>query len=297
MQDIAGWREQALARRCLKIKEKLSEHARDLPPLSLGDAVLVQNQLGNNPRRWEKRGVVVEVLPHRQYKVMMDGSRRISLRNRKFLRSYNPLKITDSPDPRIADKTRPRAPKVAISSESESPQLPIAPQPENSPIVGQEAEQLPIPHLMYPQPDNGGNTDNVPVEVSREGFAPAPEEHSPHSGSPIRPPQFVLTGNQPQPAPPSPSSVASPPVPRRSGRRQTQMPSRYGDFYTGQQFDQATTEINFMESSYPCYQLESPVPPYPQEEIVGLYRVPLPPSQWNLIAWWNGYAWEWTQVA
>ena len=77
-QDIAGWREQALARRCLKIKEKLSEHARDLPPLSLGDAVLVQNQLGNNPRRWEKRGVVVEVLPHRQYKVMMDGSRRIS---------------------------------------------------------------------------------------------------------------------------------------------------------------------------------------------------------------------------
>ena len=57
-QDIAGWREQALARRCLKIKEKLSEHAKDLPPLSVGDAVLVQNQLGNNPRRWEKRGVV-----------------------------------------------------------------------------------------------------------------------------------------------------------------------------------------------------------------------------------------------
>ena len=75
------------------------------------------------------------------------------------------------------------------------------------------------------------------------------------------------------------------------------MPSRYEDFYTGQQFDQATTEINFMDSSYPCYQVGSPEPPNPQEEIVGLYRVPLHPSQWNLIAWWNGYAWEWTQVA
>ena len=50
--DIATWREKALARRCSKVHERLSEHTRDLPSLSIGDTVLVQNQLGNSPRRW-----------------------------------------------------------------------------------------------------------------------------------------------------------------------------------------------------------------------------------------------------
>ena len=162
-------------------------------------------------------------------------------------------------------------------------------------IEQEQADQLPVPNLMYPQPD--GSTDDVPVGGGHEGFAPAPEQQAPHTGTPVRPPQFMLAEDQSQPAPPPmPSPVAPPSVPRRSGRRQ-QMPSRYGDFYTGQQFDQATTEINFMDSGYSCYQSMSPAPHSPQEEIVGLYRVPLPPSQWNLIAWWNGYAWEWTQVA
>ena len=84
--EIANWRENALAKRCSKVHEKLSEHTKNLADLVKGNAVLVQNQLGNSPRRWDKRGVIVEVLPHRQYQVMMDGSRTISLRNRKFRR-------------------------------------------------------------------------------------------------------------------------------------------------------------------------------------------------------------------
>ena len=59
--------------------KKLSEHTKELPDLSVGDHVMIQNQLGNNPKRWEKRGVVVEVLPYRQYRVRVDGSRRITL--------------------------------------------------------------------------------------------------------------------------------------------------------------------------------------------------------------------------
>ena len=39
---------------------------------------MVQNQAGNKPLKWLTRGVVVEVLPNRQYKVRMDGSRMIS---------------------------------------------------------------------------------------------------------------------------------------------------------------------------------------------------------------------------
>ena len=93
--DIAQWRELALAKRCSKVLEKLSEHVKDLPALKKGDLVAVQNQLGNNPRRWDRRGVIVEVLPYRQYKILLDGSRRITLRNRKFIRLFKPLQPVD----------------------------------------------------------------------------------------------------------------------------------------------------------------------------------------------------------
>ena len=51
----------------------------------------MKNQLGNDPKRWDKHGVIIEALPFQQYRVRMDGSRRITLRNRKYLRTYTPL--------------------------------------------------------------------------------------------------------------------------------------------------------------------------------------------------------------
>ena len=50
-----------------------------------------KNQTGNRPRQWDRRGVIVEVMPFRQYKVMLDGSRQLTLRNRKFLRAFTPV--------------------------------------------------------------------------------------------------------------------------------------------------------------------------------------------------------------
>ena len=35
---------------------------------------MVQNQEGNHPKHWDKRGQVIECLPYRQYKVMLFGS-------------------------------------------------------------------------------------------------------------------------------------------------------------------------------------------------------------------------------
>ena len=72
---------------------------RTLKPLQIGDSVQVQNQTGNAPKKWHSTGEIVEVLPHRQYLLMMDGSRRVSLRNRRFLRKIDPVcrKISDPP--------------------------------------------------------------------------------------------------------------------------------------------------------------------------------------------------------
>jgi hypothetical protein len=90
-QEVADWRELALAQRLAKMHNKLKHGTKELPPLENGDHVMLQNQLGNKPKCWDKRGGVAQADPKtRQYKVMAFGSRRLTLRNRKFLRKYTP---------------------------------------------------------------------------------------------------------------------------------------------------------------------------------------------------------------
>ena len=83
--DIRNAKELSFSRK----NDKLSATGRTLRKLQVGDPVSIQNQHGNRPRKWSSTGVVVEVHPNRQYGVMLDGSRRITLRNRKFLRKLN----------------------------------------------------------------------------------------------------------------------------------------------------------------------------------------------------------------
>ena len=73
-QEVAEWRELALAPRQARIPDKLVQGTKELTPLVIGDHVMIQNQLGNKPKRWDKRGVVVQADPDiRQYKVMTFG--------------------------------------------------------------------------------------------------------------------------------------------------------------------------------------------------------------------------------
>ena len=52
--------------------------------IHVGDHVRIQNQVGNHPNKWDKTGVVIEVHQYHQYVIRVDGSGRITLRNRKF---------------------------------------------------------------------------------------------------------------------------------------------------------------------------------------------------------------------
>jgi len=65
----------------------LRKDTRSLRALCCGDRVFVQNQTGNYPHKWDKVGTVVEVLPFDQYVVKVAGSRRITKRNWRFLRT------------------------------------------------------------------------------------------------------------------------------------------------------------------------------------------------------------------
>ncbi len=84
-------REEALRNRHMRDFERWSEHTRRLAPLKVGDNVRIQNQTGPYPTKWDKTGVVIEVRQFDQYMVRVDGSGRITLRNRKFLRKYMPV--------------------------------------------------------------------------------------------------------------------------------------------------------------------------------------------------------------
>ena len=64
----------------------LAQHTRSLSVVQCGDRVFIQNQRGQYPRKWDKIGTIVEVLPWDQYVIKVAGSGRITKRNRRFLR-------------------------------------------------------------------------------------------------------------------------------------------------------------------------------------------------------------------
>ena len=70
----------------MKDGERWSKNTKSLKHIPVGSLVLIQNQTGNNPKRWDKTGVVVENKDHSQLLIKVDGSRRLTLRNRQFVR-------------------------------------------------------------------------------------------------------------------------------------------------------------------------------------------------------------------
>lgn len=130
-QNVLEDRETALRQRHMKTAERLEQHTRRLPPLRFGDQVRIQNQTGPHPNKWEKTGSVIEVRQHDQYVVRIDGSRRVTLRNRKFLRRYIPV------------HTAPKYPNISIPA-------PMPPRPSNpTPTLDHQAkthvEPIPTP--------------------------------------------------------------------------------------------------------------------------------------------------------
>ena len=91
--DCREKRELAMKSRIRRGTERWSEHTRDLPPLAPGSKVLIQNQYGAGKmsKKWDKSGMILEDLGFNKYSVKVDGSGRITHRNRQFLRKFTPV--------------------------------------------------------------------------------------------------------------------------------------------------------------------------------------------------------------
>lgn len=191
-------REKALAKRHSLGKERWSEHTKNLPPLAPGDHVYVQNQRGNNPRRWERTGVVVEVKTHDQYTVKIDGSGRVTLRNRKFLRKFLPFHNPPQSTPNTI-------PTTSI------PSHPHIDNPSSPPVNPPNPSLLGHPHADHPHPA-------TPVSV--------PPTTSPPTASPTSP--GVSPGRSAREYPSTPVTSATRPAPTDSRRRISFQPEDQG---------------------------------------------------------------------
>ncbi|KAK3790487.1 hypothetical protein RRG08_015956 [Elysia crispata] len=56
--------------------------------MSIGDGCFVQNQTGISPKRWDRTGIVIDMGANDQYIVKINGSGRLTSRNRRFLRQF-----------------------------------------------------------------------------------------------------------------------------------------------------------------------------------------------------------------
>ena len=127
-------RENALRVRHVRSAEYWSEHTRRLNPLRVGDHVWIQNQVGSNPRKWEQTGTVIEVKQYDQYLIKIDGSGRVTLRNRKFLRKIVPVKKDTHPyNAFIRPLTEPLQPDIPSRNDDATPPSNVQPQ-NNEPL-------------------------------------------------------------------------------------------------------------------------------------------------------------------
>ena len=172
----------------------------------IGDSVSIQNQTG--PLKWMNTGTIVETLPHRQYRVLVDGSRRVTLRNRRFLRKIKPLaREMHLPDcttppacPTILDTTPRKLPQdVQLSPSLSLPPVTAVPDTPHLPSVPHSA----TPAASTVRPDHTDmRVRDVPTVITD------PTAPSLSTPPPSQPPQ-----------PPSPPPTARPSRTKRMPRR------------------------------------------------------------------------------
>ena len=150
--ELLEHRERALAKRHSREHEKWSEHTQMLQPLQVGDHVYIQNLTGNHPKRWERTGVVVEVRQFHQYVVRVDGSGRVTLRNRQHLRKFTPF--WSKSDKSVPLETP--ASLVPVAQGISKPNLEICPPKPSLSIV----PDLPTPHEDIPATDSDLPSDS-----------------------------------------------------------------------------------------------------------------------------------------
>ena len=185
-------REEALRNRHMRNAERWSEHTRRLPPLAVGDYVRLQNQTGPHPKKWDKTGRVIEVRQFDQYVIRVDGSGRVTLRNRKFLRKYTPVCSPPVPihDPLTPLPSQPpSAPAMPMNPPTQPPTAMVPEPPPRPPVVApptgdMRSQQDGTLHQIHPPPAPDSHVTTPPE-------APTPSPRCAPTDSPSTIPRML----------------------------------------------------------------------------------------------------------
>ena len=211
--DCREKRELAMRTRIMRGVERWSEHTRDLPALTPGTKVLIQNQYGAGKisKKWDKSGMILENLGFNKYRVKVDGSGRVTERNRQFLKKFTPVTPTlPGPSPN-ASYCEPYVNPTPPTSD-------LTPQPVFDPIPTPDPTNIPAL--------------STPASPPRQLREPPSTPNTPESPSFVTPPSSpattpAATPNLPDPVQEQPNLPETPTLPRRS-TRVSRPPDRYG---------------------------------------------------------------------
>ncbi len=228
-QETLAARENALRNRHMKAQERWSEHTKRLPPLVIGDHVRIQNQIGPHPTKWDKTGTIIEVRQFDQYVIRVHGSGRVTLRNRKFLRTYSPVVTPTSPYPINDDMTYRPTPRSLQHPSDTTTTIP---------------KEVQTPTVLSGTP-NTKNTNEQPASAPGNIQPETPPPHAPEtpqraqrsqadcSPTPSVPPPIAMTPPGPVPTAAPVPMISMPPrnvTPPRRSSRHSRPPAWHSDY-------------------------------------------------------------------
>ena len=138
---------------------------------------MIQNQhgAGKIARKWDKTGLVLEDMGYNKYRIKVDGSGRVTDRNRQYLRHFTPV-TTPQPGPRPETSFAPK---------------PVA-EPDYQPVVEPNFQVEPQPKQVEIIPD-------ITVPATPKQVAPRADQPStPESPSFVTPPTTPTTTEPPR---------------------------------------------------------------------------------------------------
>ena len=181
-QDAWAAKEEALRARFIRTSEDINRHARYLPPLTAGVKCFVQNQTGQHAKKWHHTGTIMEALPHDKYAVRIDGSGRVTVRNRQFLKEYTPPSLTV---PQIAynpmfpqNLGKERIVNHGVTRNSNSPDLDTPCVESKDPLQSRSVGEEPTPHIDITDP----GTSHIPCAEFTDTEPTQPGSMGPFSG-------------------------------------------------------------------------------------------------------------------
>ena len=203
-------KESVMRDRCCKDLEDVPNAKSELPPLRVGQKVLIQNQTGKSKLRWDKSGTVGQVFPYDQYVVKIDGSNRLTRRNRRFLRAYKPA-VSYDPVPHVAiDEDIGEAPGSDWGARDV-----VTRSQASGPLSSAPGESVVPPMIV--------DDDSALLEDSNSGSRDVVDEAEPSVDVPVVSPRRTVP--------------VSETIVRKSGRANKGKTLRFEDYIVGQELD------------------------------------------------------------